>query len=88
MTRVYPSRINDQYDIKFTNEQGAVDFEKLAQWRIESLMIHGMEFYDWSLCLTKDGYVTQENIEVKKKEKIKIILKQGNTPPKQYAYQC
>lgn len=88
VTRVYPSRINDQYDIKFTNEQGAVDFEKLAQWRIESLMIHGMEFYDWSLCLTKDGYVTQENIEVKKKEKIKIILKQGNTPPKQYAYQC
>ncbi|WP_288454828.1 hypothetical protein [uncultured Acinetobacter sp.] len=88
VTSVRPAKIDDQYDEKYSNQIGVVNFEKQAQWKVESLMIHGMQFYDWSLCLAKDGYVTQENIKVKKKEKIKITLKQGNTPPRQYAYQC
>ncbi|KAF1023746.1 MAG: hypothetical protein GAK29_02861 [Acinetobacter bereziniae] len=51
-------------------------------------MIHGVQFYDWHLCVTKEGYITQDFIDVTKNEQIKITLKQGNTPPRQYAYQC
>ncbi|WP_262782734.1 hypothetical protein [Acinetobacter guillouiae] len=39
--------------------------------------------YDWNLCLAKDGYITQEFVDVGKKAQIKIILKKGETPLKQ-----
>ncbi|MGO3384199.1 hypothetical protein [Acinetobacter guillouiae] len=88
VTAVHPAKIDDQYDEKFTNKLGIVNFEKQAQWKVESLMIHGVQVYDWNLCLAKDGYITQEFVDVGKKAQIKIILKKGKTPLKQYPYQC
>ncbi|MCU4437588.1 hypothetical protein KTH93_19215 [Acinetobacter bereziniae] len=88
VTSVRPAKIDDQYDEKYSNQIGVVNFEKQAQWKVESLMIHGVQFYDWHLCVAKEGYITQDFIDVTKNEQIKIILKQGNTPPRQYAYQC
>lgn len=41
VTAVHPAKIDDQYDEKFTNKLGIVNFEKQAQWKVESLMIHG-----------------------------------------------
>ncbi|KAF5276378.1 hypothetical protein FQR65_LT16371 [Abscondita terminalis] len=88
LTSVRPAKIDDQYDEKYSNQIGVVNFEKQAQWKVESLMIHGVQFYDWHLCVAKEGYITQDFIDVTKNEQIKIILKQGNTPSRQYAYQC
>ncbi len=88
VTSVRPAKIDDQYDEKLTNEFGIANFEKLAQWKVESFMIHGVQYYDWNLCLAKDGYITQEFVDVGKKAQIKIILKKGKMPLKQYPYQC
>lgn len=88
VTTVHPAKIDDQYDEKFSNQFGAVNFEKQAQWKVESLMIHGVQFYDWYLCVAKNGYITQDFIDVNKNSQIKIILKQGSTPSRQYPYAC
>ncbi|MFW1853116.1 hypothetical protein ACG9XR_21445 [Acinetobacter guillouiae] len=58
VTAVHPAKIDDQYDEKFTNKLGIVNFKKRAEWKVESLMIHGGQVYDWNVCLAKDGYLT------------------------------
>ena len=88
VTSVHPAKKDDQYDEKFTNKLGIVNFEKQAEWKVESLMIHGVQVYDWHLCLAKDGYMTQEDIKVSTNSKIKIILKKWKTPKREFPYQC
>ncbi|MCG7220251.1 hypothetical protein [Acinetobacter sp. AG3] len=88
VTAVHPAKIDDQYDEKFTNKLGIVNFEKRAEWKVESLMIHGMQVYDWNVCLAKDGYLTQEFIKIASDSKIKIILLKGNNPSREFPYFC
>lgn len=88
VTTVHPAKIEDQFDEKFSNQFGAVNFEKQAQWKVESLMIHGVQFYDWYLCVAKDGYITQEFIKIGSDSKIKITLPKGNNPSRSFPYVC
>ena len=88
VTSVRPAKIDDQYDEKYSNQIGVVNFEQQAQWKVESLMIHGVQFYDWYLCVAKDGYITQEFIKIGSDPKIKITLPKGNNPSRSFPYVC
>ncbi|WP_228203387.1 hypothetical protein [Acinetobacter sp. CFCC 10889] len=73
MTEVHPAKIDAQFDKKLTNSLGKVNFAKQAEWKVEFLMIHGVQHYNWTICVAKAGYVTQGMIDVDQ-DKIKVIL--------------
>lgn len=62
-------------------EQGQVHFKRLAEWRVEFLMMHGAVNYRWYLCVAEPGYETQSEIVVDQKD-IKIVLKKPNQKAK------
>ncbi len=72
-------------ELKETNSMGIAKFDKIREWRIEALWIHGADVYYWNLCIKKDGYKTvSTRIKMSKKH---IILKDGNStecPDKYY----
>lgn len=39
---------------------GVARFSVQSEWRVESLMLHGAEFYFWNWCVEKTGYETYE----------------------------
>lgn len=41
-----------------SDTQGQARFEKIAEWRVESLMLHGAEHYFWNWCVQRPGYLT------------------------------
>ena len=43
---------------KNTWSNGEAEFPSIREWRIESLMIHGVEFFFWNWCVEKDGFIT------------------------------
>jgi hypothetical protein len=45
-------------ETKVTNEHGMAAFEARHEWRMESFMMHGMEFFFWNWCVQKSGYTT------------------------------
>lgn len=55
-------------------QQGLVHFPKLAEWRVEFMLIHGAVDYRWYVCVAKPGYETQSNVDVDQ-EDLKIVLK-------------
>lgn len=56
-----PARVPLRFEVAQTNDQGKVIFNKLSEWQVEHLMmIHGVQFYDWSICASKKGYETIE----------------------------
>lgn len=61
-----------------TDSMGIVRFDKIKEWRIETLMIHGADAYFWNYCVKKDGYQTQFTGRLKNKSETKkrfILLK-------------
>jgi hypothetical protein len=45
-------------ETKTTNRQGIAAFEERSEWRTESLMMHGAEFFFWNWCVQKPGFKT------------------------------
>lgn len=73
ITEVHPAKIDAQFDQKTTNSFGKANFAKQSKWQVEFLMIHGVQHYNWNICVVKSGYVTQGMIDVNQ-DKIKVIL--------------
>jgi hypothetical protein len=44
--------------MKETTDNGTATFASVREWRAESLMIHGAQFFEWRWCVRKEGYVT------------------------------
>lgn len=42
-----------------TDSNGMAEFQSIRAWRIESLMIHGIEYYYWNWCVEKEGFKTE-----------------------------
>ena len=47
-------------EVRLTDHKGVAEFQKRSEWRIESLMIHGVEIFYWNWCVEKEGFVTYE----------------------------
>ncbi|MCJ8313911.1 MAG: carboxypeptidase regulatory-like domain-containing protein [Saccharospirillaceae bacterium] len=45
-------------EIKSTNYDGMVSFDSKREWRVETILLHGSEYYFWNWCVTKTGYET------------------------------
>lgn len=88
MTEVHPAKRDAKFDEKYSNQKGEVSFTKQAEWKVEFLMIHGVQYYDWNICVAKSGYLTQELIKVDSETKVKIALKKGNNPKREFPYFC
>lgn len=70
--------------ISYTSEGGLVRFGEIDEWRVESLIIHGMDVFHWDICVSKEGYKTevlewQVNWEVG--GKVSIVLQEGESSP-------
>ena len=88
VTEVHPAKVDGQFDSQTTDQSGKVVFTKQAEWKVESLIIHGMQYYDWKICVSKSGYLTQEFIRIKSDAEVKIVLKKGNNPKREFPYYC
>lgn len=67
---------------KLTTQDGIAEFESRREWRIESLMIHGMTFVSWKWCIEKEGFKTIRTSYLysdKFKDSGTFILKKGNS---------
>lgn len=67
---------------QLTNVSGEVRFKSDKGWRIENLMIHGIEVFFWNWCAKKDGYetfVTTHRSSRDFKIKKNIALKPGES---------
>ncbi len=54
----YPYGLEESRESKFTDIAGKVSFPSKREWRIESLMIHGVKSYFWNWCISKENYLT------------------------------
>ena len=88
ITEVHPAKSGAQFDEKLTNSAGKVNFAQVAKWKVEFLMIHGAQYYNWDICVAKSGYLTQELIKINSNAKVKVVLKKGNNPERAFPYFC
>jgi hypothetical protein len=53
------------------------------EWRIESLMLHGIEFFYWDWCVVKPGYATYATREQRRgwwrSMDVQVELKSGQS---------
>jgi hypothetical protein len=56
----YPYGFEKSRETKLTAINGAVGFERLREFRVEAIAIHGSEVYFWNWCIQKDGFETVE----------------------------
>ena len=47
-------------EVRLTYRGGEVNFPKRSEWRVEMLMIHGIEDFFWNWCIEKEGFLTYE----------------------------
>ena len=90
-TEMKPDKVDLKDNVKFTNAEGMVNFEHLSKIKVENILIHGVQHYDWTLCISKNGYQTQESIQINKNENSQskiFILKQGRNPDRMFEYLC
>ena len=90
-TEIKPAKVDLKDNVKFTNAEGMVNFELLSKIKVENILIHGVQHYDWTLCISKNGYQTQESIQINKNENSEskiFILKQGRYSNRLFADSC
>lgn len=42
-----------------TGFDGVARFPRIKQWRFEAIAVHGTEYFDWSVCVEKEGFKTE-----------------------------
>lgn len=63
-------------------QQGKAHFDRLSEWRVEFLMLHGVINYNWYLCVEQPGYEIQPDIAVKQAQ-MTVTLKKSTLQAKQ-----
>ena len=48
----------EQFRMVSITRDGVAQFHKVKDWRIESMMLHGAQFYFWNWCVSKEGFNT------------------------------
>ena len=56
----YPYGDEKSRDVQTTDTKGVANFQKRSEWRVEALMIHGIEDFFWNWCVEKEGFATYE----------------------------
>lgn len=80
MTDQRPARVNTVFESKQTDAQGRVQFNSQRKWAIESIMIHGAQYYSWHICISKPGYETISSIKIRNDLDLKLILNKTTKP--------
>ncbi|ARU26069.1 carboxypeptidase-like regulatory domain-containing protein [Cellvibrio sp. PSBB006] len=65
-----------------TNSKGEARFPSSKEWRMEVMVMHGMEIYYWNWCVTKEGYETYITRDGNAKDfdrKPTVILSEGDS---------
>ncbi len=65
-----------------TNYKGEARFPSSKEWRMEVMVMHGMEIYYWNWCVTKAGYETHVTRDGNAKDFDRmptVILKEGSS---------
>ena len=63
-----------------TNYRGEARFPSAKEWRVEFMVMHGMEVYYWNWCVSKEGYETYITHDGSAKEfdrRLTIKLRKG-----------
>jgi hypothetical protein len=47
-------------EVRLTHRKGGAKFQRRSEWRIEVLIIHGIEDFFWNWCIEKEGFLTYE----------------------------
>ena len=74
MTDQTPARVNRIFDITKTNTQGFAKLEKQSKWQLESFIIHGSQHYTWTLCISKSGYETLDDIKLNPDQQMNVVF--------------
>ena len=48
----------EQFRMVSITRDGVAQFHTVKDWRIESMMLHGAQFYFWNWCVSKEGFRT------------------------------
>jgi len=65
-----------------TNAKGFAHFDRVSQWKLESLMIHGRSTYYWNWCVEKEGFETKFTYGYTGfEEEKKFMLREGTHTP-------
>ncbi len=89
ISRAYPYGDEKFRTSNITNNLGKVSFNSINEFRIESLMMHGMEVFFWNWCIYKDGYKTNYSNYRNSDDFLSennIILKKGNSQICKFSY--
>ena len=74
VTEQTPARVEAIFDTAKSNREGWGSFEQKRKWEIEFFMIHGVQYYNWSLCVSKKGYKTIDQIKIDPDSDKRIVL--------------
>lgn len=74
MTEQTPARVLPKFDIAETNSEGFAQLAKEKKWEVESFFIHGVQYYTWTLCISKNGYKMIDSIKIDTDYDKRIVL--------------
>lgn len=74
MTEQTPARVLPEFDSSETDSEGFAQLAKEKKWAVESFFIHGVQHYTWTLCISKDGYETIDDIKLDPDDQVKPIF--------------
>lgn len=72
----------DMYTSLDTDHSGKAKFKRYREMKVETLFLHGVEYYRWSLCISKKGYEKVKMIELERNKINKqevVILKKDHS---------
>ncbi|AOA58733.1 hypothetical protein [Acinetobacter larvae] len=64
VTQQRPAFVGLKYDLQMSNQQGIAHFVKRSAWHNDIMFLHGVQYYSWWLCVSKNGYQTQRYISL------------------------
>lgn len=77
ITEQHPAKVPLKFVLIQTDAEGIAIFKSVKEWKMENLIIHGIQNYSWSMCVSKAGYGTVDNIALSDfpSQKINVVLK-------------
>ena len=82
MTDQTPARVSTVFDVGISDHEGLVRFEQKRKWEFESFIIHGVQYYSWTLCVSKQGYKTIDQIKIDENSNREVVLNLQRTKSK------
>lgn len=74
ITQQRPAFVPLRYDVQYT-KNGKTHFQPKHEWQRAMLMMHGIQFYYWALCVEKETYSPQYLDKIKEKDQLQVELR-------------